>query len=74
MNGAGKSTLLKIATGEIQPVAGDIKIDNQSVSFPSPRDAKKHGISFVTQEVDHGLIPGLSVLENVSNRSFSNAK
>ncbi|MEH7813406.1 ATP-binding cassette domain-containing protein, partial [Bacillus toyonensis] len=61
MNGAGKSTLLKIATGEIQPVAGDIKIDNQSVSFPSPRDAKKHGISFVTQEVDHGLIPGLSV-------------
>ncbi len=40
MNGAGKSTLLKIATGEIQPVAGDIKIDNQSVSFPSPRDAK----------------------------------
>ncbi len=65
MNGAGKSTLLKIATGEIQPVAGDIKIDNQSVSFTSPRDAKKHGISFVTQEVDHGLIPGLSVLENV---------
>ena len=40
MNGAGKSTLLKIATGEIQPVAGDIKIDNQSVSFTSPRDAK----------------------------------
>ncbi|WP_242310281.1 sugar ABC transporter ATP-binding protein [Bacillus cereus group sp. BfR-BA-01331] len=65
MNGAGKSTLLKIATGEIQPVAGNIKIDNQSISFTSPRDAKKHGISFVTQEVDHGLIPGLSVLENV---------
>ncbi|EPF08458.1 methylthioribose ABC transporter ATP-binding protein [Bacillus cereus BAG1O-3] len=65
MNGAGKSTLLKIATGEIQPVVGDIKIDTQSVSFTSPRDAKKHGISFVTQEVDHGLIPGLSVLENV---------
>ena len=40
MNGAGKSTLLKIATGEMQPVAGGIKIDNQSVSFTSPRDAK----------------------------------
>ena len=26
---------------------------------------QKYGISFVTQEVDHGLIPGLSVLENV---------
>ncbi|MGG0457268.1 sugar ABC transporter ATP-binding protein [Bacillus mycoides] len=65
MNGAGKSTLLKIATGEIQPVAGHITINNQPVSFNSPRDAKKHGISFVTQEVDHGLIPGLSVLENV---------
>ncbi|KFN01870.1 sugar ABC transporter ATP-binding protein [Bacillus clarus] len=82
MNGAGKSTLLKIATGEIKPVAGNIKIHNEPVSFASPRDAKKHGISFVTQEVDHGLISGLSVLENVlidylalqSKKLFSKSK
>ncbi|MBC6974977.1 sugar ABC transporter ATP-binding protein [Bacillus sp. Xin] len=65
MNGAGKSTLLKIATGEIRPVAGKIKINEQTISFTSPKDAKKHGIAFVTQEVDHGLIPNLSVLENL---------
>ena len=64
MNGAGKSTLLKIATGEIQPVVGDIKLILSL--FPLlHRAMQKHGISFVTQEVDHGLIPGLSVLENV---------
>ncbi|MGF9964341.1 sugar ABC transporter ATP-binding protein [Bacillus rhizoplanae] len=65
MNGAGKSTLLKIATGEIPPVAGKLVIDDKVASFSSPRDAKKHGIAFVTQEVDHGLVPNLSVLENV---------
>ena len=59
-----KSTLLKIATGEIQPVVGDIKLILSL--FPLlHRAMQKHGISFVTQEVDHGLIPGLSVLENV---------
>lgn len=74
MNGAGKSTLLKIATGEISPVAGNIAIHGKSVSFTSPRDAKKHGIAFVTQEVDHGLVPHLSILENVLLDHFAMQK
>lgn len=74
MNGAGKSTLLKIATGEISPVAGNITIHSKNVSFTSPRDAKNHGIAFVTQEVDHGLIPHLSILENVLLDHFAMQK
>ena len=48
----------------MQPVAGGIKLIISL--FPLLHHAmQKYGISFVTQEVDHGLIPGLSVLENV---------
>ncbi|MCP8968142.1 sugar ABC transporter ATP-binding protein [Ectobacillus sp. SYSU M60031] len=65
MNGAGKSTLMKVAAGDFPPVAGALSIDGKNVSFRSPRDAKEAGIAFVAQEVDHALIPTLSVLENV---------
>ncbi|WP_028402466.1 sugar ABC transporter ATP-binding protein [Ectobacillus panaciterrae] len=65
MNGAGKSTLMKIAAGDFPPVAGVLSIDGAPVSFQSPNEAKQAGISFVAQEVDHALVPTLSVLENV---------
>ena len=56
-NGAGKSTLMKILGGAILPDNGSIKIDGNSVTINSPREASSLGIEFIHQE--------LSVLDNL---------
>ncbi len=64
MNGAGKSTVLQIIAGIHRPSKGTISIDGQQVKFHSPSDALQHGIAFLSQEVDRGLVPNLTVHEN----------
>ena len=48
-NGAGKSTLLKIIAGNFKPSNGEIKFENNTVSFEKPIDARKSGIEVVYQ-------------------------
>ncbi len=62
-NGAGKSTLMKILSGVEQPSSGSIKLEGQEISLKSPRDATKHGIGIIYQELN--LFPNLSVSENI---------
>ena len=62
-NGAGKSTLMKILAGVEQPTLGTLTMGGQSVSFSSIRDANRHGIGIVFQELN--LCPNLSVTENI---------
>jgi len=51
-NGSGKSTLLNILAGRIQPSGGKIFFDGREVSFRSPSDAMKAGISVMYQFLD----------------------
>jgi erythritol transport system ATP-binding protein len=62
-NGAGKSTLMKILAGVEQASSGQILIDGREVHIASPRDASRHGIGIIYQELN--LYPNLSVSENI---------
>jgi ribose transport system ATP-binding protein len=62
-NGAGKSTLMKLLAGVIQPDQGTISIGGQMARFFSPRDAARHGIVCMFQELS--LMPHLSVGDNI---------
>ena len=63
-NGAGKSTLMKIFAGVIPPTSGRLLLNGQEVRFDSVRDAARHGIGIIFQELN--LCPNLSVAENLS--------
>jgi ABC-type sugar transport system ATPase subunit len=62
-NGAGKSTLIKIVTGVIQADAGEMRLRNEPISIPDPREANRLGIVAVPQDVL--LVPELLVGRNI---------
>ena len=62
-NGAGKTTLMNILAGLYKPDEGQIFIDDQEVSFQSPRDAIVMGIGMVHQHFM--LVESLTVTENI---------
>lgn len=62
-NGAGKSTLMGVLAGVHRPDAGEILIEARPVSFDSPRDALRHGISMIYQELS--AVPEMTVAENI---------
>jgi erythritol transport system ATP-binding protein len=62
-NGAGKSTLMRILAGVDVPTSGRLLLRGEAVSLDSPRDALRHGIAIIYQELS--LFPNLNVAENV---------
>ncbi len=62
-NGSGKSTLSKIITGVVAPNEGQLFLDDRPVSFASPQEARRVGITAVYQELS--LIPDLTVADNI---------
>jgi ABC-type sugar transport system ATPase subunit len=62
-NGAGKSTLIKTMAGVNSLEEGEYFVDNQLMDIKSPRDAQRHGVNIVFQELS--LVPSLTVAENV---------
>ncbi len=62
-NGAGKSTLIKVLSGALQPDSGQILIDGSPIDVRTPRDAERHGIATIYQELN--LFPALTVEENL---------
>ncbi len=64
-NGAGKSTLIKILAGIHPPTSGQILIEGRDVAFGFPDDARNAGIATVHQNIDDGVVFGMSVAENL---------
>jgi ribose transport system ATP-binding protein len=62
-NGAGKSTLMKILSGVISDYDGTIELDGESVRFTGTRDAERHGVSIIHQELN--LVGDLTAAANI---------
>jgi simple sugar transport system ATP-binding protein len=70
-NGAGKSTLIKILSGVYPEHGGELVVDGHPVKIDSPSYARSLGIHTVHQRIADGVLPGLSVAENLVFDSLS---
>ena len=64
-NGAGKSTLIKTLAGIHQPTSGRIVVAGKERVFLHPDDARNAGIATVHQNIDDGVVFGMTVAENL---------
>jgi simple sugar transport system ATP-binding protein len=64
-NGAGKSTLIKILSGVHSGHGGQVRVAGETAALQSPLAARQLGIQTVHQRIGEGIVPGLSVAENL---------
>ena len=62
-NGAGKSTILRVISGILEPSAGTVEWQGESVVGRRPADIIRSGI--VQMPGGHGVFPGMTVEENL---------
>lgn len=65
-NGAGKSTLIKIICGYYEDYEGKILIEGKKTYFNSPQESFRKGIRAVHQIIDQGVVPTMSIAENLA--------
>ncbi len=68
-NGSGKSTLLRVITGEQPVVAGTVVVSGTALhelSAGQRREWRARSVGFVDQFAGRGLLPELSVVQNVA--------
>lgn len=65
-NGAGKSTLIKVICGYYNDYEGSIRIEDRDVRFDTPKDAYDSGIATVHQIINQGVVPSMTVYENLT--------
>jgi branched-chain amino acid transport system ATP-binding protein len=62
-NGAGKTTLLRVASGQLQPVNGNVLIDGHDVTGQPSEKLARRGVCHVPE--GRGVFPSLSVADNI---------
>ena len=64
-NWAGKSTLIKILSGVHTDHGGEVTVNGTRAALQSPLAARQLGIQTVHQRIGEGIVPGLTVAENL---------
>ena len=62
-NGAGKSTTLRVASGQIAPSGGSVKISGREVNGVRPHALAKAGVCLIPE--GRGVFPNLTVNDNL---------
>ena len=62
-NGAGKLTLIKMISGSTAPDSGHLKVEDRTVEFRTPMEARNCGIETVYQDL--ALLKHLDVTANI---------
>jgi ABC-type sugar transport system ATPase subunit len=68
--GAGRTEIMRAVFGIDLPDSGEIFVEGRKARIRSPRDAIRLGIAMVTEDRHSGLIPILSVQQNITLASF----
>ncbi|WP_327693790.1 sugar ABC transporter ATP-binding protein [Streptomyces sp. NBC_00459] len=73
-NGAGKSTLIKILSGVHTDHGGEVTVNGSPAVLQSPLAARQLGIQTVHQRIGEGIVPGLTVAENLVFEELAQAR
>ncbi|WP_105974631.1 sugar ABC transporter ATP-binding protein [Streptomyces geranii] len=73
-NGAGKSTLIKILSGVHTDHGGEVTVNGSPAALQSPLAARQLGIQTVHQRIGEGIVPGLTVAENLVFEELAQAR
>ena len=68
-NGAGKSTALKVASGQIAPTSGEVRLFGSSVKGKSSDALARAGICAIPE--GRGIFPNLTVTENLRMATYT---
>lgn len=69
-NGAGKSTLIKVLSGATRASSGAVRLAGRPFEPSGPLDAQAAGVQTVHQNIDDGVVPGMTVAENLTLDGF----
>ncbi|MBA2609426.1 MAG: ABC transporter ATP-binding protein [Actinobacteria bacterium] len=67
-NGAGKTTTLKTISGLLNPTAGDVRFDGESILGVPAHQLVKRGIGHAPE--GRGMFPGMTVTENLEMGAY----
>ena len=68
-NGAGKTTAIKVASGQMRPTSGDVRVLGRSVAGAAPHRLVRAGICTVPE--GRGVFPNLTVTENLKMVTYA---
>jgi ABC-type branched-subunit amino acid transport system ATPase component len=68
-NGAGKTTTLKVASGQLNPTAGEVRYLGEKVNGRSSDKLARAGLCTIPE--GRGIFPNLTVLENLRTMTYT---
>jgi ABC-type branched-subunit amino acid transport system ATPase component len=68
-NGAGKTTTLKVASGQINPTAGEVRFLGEKINGRSADKVARAGLCTIPE--GRGIFPNLTVLENLRTMTYT---